>query len=201
MRSPSKVDRPSSAWPRAFRIPAMYEFRDYVADGGLISYGASTAITRRIRGAGGQISRSKSSGTADPATDAIRAYAQPQARAPSVWRFRHPSARPRRRGDRIRRREDMIAGTAITAALSFAKPVHAQTDARSPRIKRVAIVHNAEKPEDMTINGRRSFKAYFGELKSLGYVDGRNLLRQPVLGVRSVRTPWRRGWHNRCQSS
>jgi putative ABC transport system substrate-binding protein len=82
------------------------------------------------------------------------------------------------------RRREFIAGTAITAALSFAKPVYAQTDARSPGIKRIAIVHTAEKPEGMTINGRRSFKAYFGELKRLGYVEGQNLLvdRYSALG-------------------
>ena len=82
------------------------------------------------------------------------------------------------------RRREFIAGTAITAVLSFAEPVYAQTDARSPRIKRIAIVHNSEKPEEMTINGRRTFKAYFGELKSLGYVEGQNLLvdRYSALG-------------------
>jgi len=82
------------------------------------------------------------------------------------------------------RRREFIAGTAITAALSFARPVYAQTDARSPGIKRIAIVHNAEKPEGMTINGRRSFRAYFGELKRLGYVEGQNLLvdRYSALG-------------------
>jgi putative tryptophan/tyrosine transport system substrate-binding protein len=82
------------------------------------------------------------------------------------------------------RRREFIAGTAITAALSFAKPVYAQTGARSPGIKRIAIVHTSEKPEGMTINGRRSFKAYFGELKRLGYVEGQNLLvdRYSALG-------------------
>jgi putative ABC transport system substrate-binding protein len=73
------------------------------------------------------------------------------------------------------RRREFIAGTAVTAALSFAKSVYAQTDARSPGIKRIAMVHNSEKPEEMTIDGRRSFKAYFGELKGLGYVEGQNL--------------------------
>jgi putative tryptophan/tyrosine transport system substrate-binding protein len=82
------------------------------------------------------------------------------------------------------RRREFIAGTAITAALSVAKHVYAQTDARSPGIKRIAIVHNAEKPEEMTIDGRRTFKAYFGELKRLGYVEGQNLLvdRYSALG-------------------
>src|SRR5258708_18235109 len=36
----------------------------------------------------------------------------------------------------------------------------------------------------MTIDGRRSFKAYFGELKRLGYVEGQSLLvdRYSALG-------------------
>jgi putative tryptophan/tyrosine transport system substrate-binding protein len=82
------------------------------------------------------------------------------------------------------RRREFIAETAITAALSFAKPVYAQTDARSPGIRRIAIVHTAEKPEEMTINGRRGFKAYFEELKRLGYAEGQNLLvdRYSALG-------------------
>ena len=86
-------------------------------------------------------------------------------------------------GEHMRRRE-FIAGTAITAALGFAKPVCAQTAARSPGTKRIAIVHTSEKPEAMTINGRLSFKAYFGELKRLGYVEGQNLLvdRYSALG-------------------
>jgi putative ABC transport system substrate-binding protein len=82
------------------------------------------------------------------------------------------------------RRREFIAGTAITAALNFAKPVYAQADTRPPGMKRIAIVHTSEKPEGMTTNGRHSFKAYFGELKRLGYIEGQNLLvdRYSALG-------------------
>jgi putative ABC transport system substrate-binding protein len=74
------------------------------------------------------------------------------------------------------KRRDFIAGTVATAAFGFARPAFSRTDARPPRIKRIAFVHAAEKVEDMTVNGRRSFKAYFGELNRLGYIEGRNLI-------------------------
>lgn len=82
------------------------------------------------------------------------------------------------------RRRDFIAGTAATAALSFARPVCAQSNVRSPVIIRIAIVHPNEKPEGLTINGRRAYKAYFGELNRLGYIEGQNLLieRYSALG-------------------
>ncbi len=57
------------------------------------------------------------------------------------------------------RRRDFIAGAVATAALNFARPVYAQTDARPRGIKRIAIVHPSEKPEEMTVSGRRSFKS------------------------------------------
>jgi putative ABC transport system substrate-binding protein len=52
------------------------------------------------------------------------------------------------------------------------------------RIKRIAFVHAAEKIEDMTVNGRRSIKAFFEELNRLGYIEGRNLVveRYSALG-------------------
>jgi putative tryptophan/tyrosine transport system substrate-binding protein len=74
------------------------------------------------------------------------------------------------------RRREFIAGTVATAALSFARRACAQTNARTPVTKCIAIVHVAEKVEDMTVNGRRSFKAYFWELNRLGYIEGRNLV-------------------------
>jgi len=82
------------------------------------------------------------------------------------------------------RRREFIAGTAATAALSFAREAYAQANARLPGTKRIAIVHVAEKVEDMTVNGRRSFKAFFGELDRLDYVEGKNLIveRYSALG-------------------
>ena len=71
------------------------------------------------------------------------------------------------------RRREFIAGSAVTAAISFAGPVCAQT--RSSVVNRMAIVDPAIRAEDLTINGHAGLKAYFGALNSLGYIEGQNL--------------------------
>jgi ABC-type uncharacterized transport system substrate-binding protein len=82
------------------------------------------------------------------------------------------------------RRREFIAGTAAIATTGIAQPISAQTNAQLPVAKRIAIFHPTEPPEGMTINGRRSFKAYFGGLNKLGYVEGQNLIveRYSALG-------------------
>src|SRR5215813_12362613 len=87
------------------------------------------------------------------------------------------------RGGHMRRR-DFIAGTAATAAISFSEPTWAQTNPRPTGAKRLAIFHPTEPPEGLTPNGRRSFRAYFGELNRLGYIEGQNLIveRYSALG-------------------
>jgi putative tryptophan/tyrosine transport system substrate-binding protein len=79
------------------------------------------------------------------------------------------------------RRREFIAGTAATAAMSFTRPVCAQIDARSPG-KRIAFVHLTEKLKGLTVKGR--YKAFFGELNRLGYIEGQNLVveRYSALG-------------------
>lgn len=81
------------------------------------------------------------------------------------------------------RRREFIAGAAATAALSFARQAYAQTSARTPVIKRIAMVHSAERPEGMTVNGRRMFKGYFSELNRLGYLEGQNLILERYSGL------------------
>jgi putative ABC transport system substrate-binding protein len=83
-------------------------------------------------------------------------------------------------------RRQFILGTAAIAALALARTLHAQTSARLPPVKRIAFFHPSEKIENMTINGRRTFKEYFGELNRLGYVEGKNLAveRYSALGQR-----------------
>ena len=80
------------------------------------------------------------------------------------------------------RRREFIAGTAATAALSFAWPACAQTNARSPSVKRLAFFHPSEPPEGMASNGQ--YKAYFDELNRLGFIEGQNLIveRYSALG-------------------
>ena len=79
------------------------------------------------------------------------------------------------------RRREFIAGTAATAALSFAWPARAQTNNRSPRVQRLAIFHPSEPPEGMTSNGR--YKAYFDELNRLGFIEGQNLIVERYSGL------------------
>ena len=82
------------------------------------------------------------------------------------------------------RRREFIAGTAATAALSFAWPACAQTNARSPGAKRLAIFHSTRPPEALTPNGAPAYKAFFEELNRLGYIEGQNLIveRYSALG-------------------
>lgn len=75
------------------------------------------------------------------------------------------------------RRRAFIAGLSITAIWPFG--VHAQQPAK---MKRVAMVHPAERVDGMTITGRRFFRALFEELGALGYVEGRNLLVERYSG-------------------
>ena len=68
------------------------------------------------------------------------------------------------------RRREFIAGTAATAAMGFAQPIWAETNARSTGVERLAIFYLGE------ITDERWFKAYFVELKRLGYIEGQNLI-------------------------
>jgi len=79
-------------------------------------------------------------------------------------------------------RREFIAGAA-TAAVGLARPAYSQLNAPTPAIKRIAMVSLAEKPEQMTVNGRRTFKGYFSELKRLGYIEGQNLIVERYSGL------------------
>ena len=81
------------------------------------------------------------------------------------------------------RRREFIAGTAATALAGFAQPTCAQTSAR-PGVKRLAIFHPTDPPEEITSNTNRVYKAYFDELKKHGYIEGQNLIveRYSALG-------------------
>jgi len=70
----------------------------------------------------------------------------------------------------MRRREfiGLVGGVA-------AVPLAARAQ-QSSKMKRIALVHPAEKVGNMTINGRPGFRAFFEELNRLGYVEGQNLI-------------------------
>lgn len=74
------------------------------------------------------------------------------------------------------RRREFIAGTATTAALSFAWTAGAQTNLLQSGSKRLAIFHSIRPPEQLTPKGGvRLFEVYFEELSRAGYIEGRNL--------------------------
>jgi len=83
------------------------------------------------------------------------------------------------------RRREFIAATAATAAMGFAQPTWAETNARSTGAKRLAIFHPTRPPEQLTPEGGyRLYKIYFEELNRLGYIEGQNLIveRYSALG-------------------
>src|SRR5262245_50147648 len=82
------------------------------------------------------------------------------------------------------RRREFVAGTAATAAMGFAQPIWAETNARSTGVKRLAIFNSLRPVEQLTPNGYRPYKVYFEELSRLGYVEGQNLVveRYSALG-------------------
>jgi putative ABC transport system substrate-binding protein len=69
------------------------------------------------------------------------------------------------------RRREFIGLVGGVAALPLA--ARAQ---QSREMKRVAMVHPADKVGNMTMNGRPGFRAFFVELNRLGYVEGQNLI-------------------------
>jgi putative tryptophan/tyrosine transport system substrate-binding protein len=69
------------------------------------------------------------------------------------------------------RRREFIGLVGCVAAL----PPAARAQ-QSSKMKRIAMVHPAEKVGNMTINGRPGFRAFFEELNRLGYVEGQNLI-------------------------
>jgi putative tryptophan/tyrosine transport system substrate-binding protein len=75
------------------------------------------------------------------------------------------------------RRREFIALVGSAAAWPLA--ARAQQPAK---MKRIAVVHPAEKVAGMTINGRPGFRAFFEELNRLGYVEGQNLVVERYSG-------------------
>ena len=83
------------------------------------------------------------------------------------------------------RRREFIAATAATAAMGFAQPIWAETNAWPTGVKRLAIFHPVRPPEQLTPKGGyRPYKVYFEELNRLGYIEGQNLIveRYSALG-------------------
>ena len=108
-------------------LPAVYFQRFFVSGGGLISYGADT-IDQHRRAAGLRRPHPQGREASRPAgsnADQVRASDQPQDRKSTRARSAVDAARPRRRGDRIRRR-DLITLTAAGAAAAWPFAARAQ---------------------------------------------------------------------------
>ena len=85
------------------RLPGVYPYRYYTADGGLMSYGADRVdIWRRAASYVDRILKGEQAGRPSGAgADQVRAGDQPQDRQGARPRSAADAARPRRRGDRI----------------------------------------------------------------------------------------------------
>jgi hypothetical protein len=68
------------------------------------------------------------------------------------------------------RRRDFVGGI-VGLVVSHTAPSAAQSKAR-----RIAIFHPSEAPERMTVNGHKTFIAFFSELQQQGYIEGSNLI-------------------------
>ena len=83
----------------------------------------------------------------------------------------------------MRRREFMaLIGNGVVA---WPLAARAQQPAK---LKPIAMVHPVEKAGNMTITGRRFFRAFFEKLGALGYVEGQNLFGGAILrrGTNSI---------------
>jgi putative ABC transport system substrate-binding protein len=75
------------------------------------------------------------------------------------------------------KRREFIAGLGGAAAW----PLLARAQQPS-RMKRIAMVHPAEKVDNISIKGRPAYRVLFEELAASGYVEGQNLLVERYSG-------------------
>ena len=88
-------------------MPAMYQYREFPAAGGLMGYGGAMADSYRLVGeyTGRILQRRQAGRSAGTAAHQSRTGDQPQDRESARPRRAAAAARPRRRGDRVKRRE------------------------------------------------------------------------------------------------
>src|SRR5262245_36517694 len=75
-------------------------------------------------------------------------------------------------------RREFIAGTTATAAMGFAQPIWAETNAPSTGVKWLAIFFPGEIGSE-----NKGRKAFWGEMNRLGYIEGQNLIVERYEGL------------------
>src|SRR6516225_11250627 len=104
--------------------------------------------------------------SAGPSADQVRARGQPQDRQGARTRHSHICSRPRRRGDRMNRREciSLVGGAAAWPLAARAQP---------SRTWRIGYLSATETPGEPQAQSRRLIME--AALARLGYVEGNNL--------------------------
>jgi hypothetical protein len=115
-----------------YKLPALYEWREFAITGGLASYGPSHTEPYRLVGIRSHPQRCQAHRFACHPVHEVRARDQPEDR--QAHRARNPvdAARPRRRGDRVSNRREFITllGAASAWPLAGARAAGGDVDGR-----------------------------------------------------------------------